>query len=328
MKEKNAKKSKIKTSEIIRVGGMALLNGVMMRSPNFLAVALDLGNGKIGLVSRKLKSLRVKYSFLSWPIIRGFVLIIETIASAAVAYAFVSRFATKAPAIRKAKRSYNCLSLIFYLLVISLIFDYFLAKTENSKIAYQLPLMYNLLTNLFFVLAFIVFFTIVFQTGGEGKILSYHGAEHKTINAYEHGAKLEPEEIKKFSRLHPRCGSIVAGYTIIIASALVILVPKNINWFLYFLFSTFSLFLSFSLAFELTLLLIRFYKNRISALLLWPAFVFQALVTREPEEQQLKIAVAALEEVVLREEEMELSKNNKKERRKYGKSANPRRSKL
>lgn len=295
------KEASKKTFTPLRVGGMALSGGIMMRSAHFLAVAFDDGE-KIHLESRKLKSIRVRHNFYTWPFVRGIIVLIEAFVGAFASYSFATKYVKPKPISHKIKRSYDCINFLFYTLVVVLVFDYVFIKLGEVAFLQMHPVLNNVASSVIFLLFFILAITIVYQSG-EHLIFSYHGAEHKTINAYEQGAKLEPEEIKKYSRLHPRCGSIVGGFTIIIGSILTGLLSLKMNALIYFLLSFIVFMVSFSLAYELTLLLINNYKNIFARILLWPAFGFQALLTREPTSKQIRVAVAALTEVLKKETE-------------------------
>ena len=92
--EKPAKQIKQKTSTPIRVGGMALSGGVMMRSAHFLAVAFDDGN-KIDVKGRRLKSVRLRHTIFTWPFVRGVVMMVEAFVAAIASYSFASRNITR-----------------------------------------------------------------------------------------------------------------------------------------------------------------------------------------------------------------------------------------
>jgi uncharacterized protein YqhQ len=144
---------------------------------------------------------------------------------------------------------------------------------------------------------FILYLYLISKWGEVARVLQYHGAEHKAINAYEAGAKLEPETVSKYSRLNPRCGTSFLFFTVLISIALFSLIPRT----------TFLLRLGYrlllipaiaSISYELLKLSDRYRENPIISALISPGMLFQKLTTKEPELDMIQVAVQALEKVI------------------------------
>ena len=132
--------------------------------------------------------------------------------------------------------------------------------------------------------------------GEVARVLQYHGAEHKTINAYEAGSGLEIKEVAKYSRLNPRCGTSFLFLTVLTSIALFALIPKT----------TFLLRLGYRLAlipviasvsYELLKLSDKFRESPVMKLLIAPGLWFQKLTTKEPTDEMIEVAIKALKEV-------------------------------
>jgi uncharacterized protein YqhQ len=129
------------------------------------------------------------------------------------------------------------------------------------------------------------------------RVFEYHGAEHKTISCYEAGLALTPENAKRFSRLHPRCGT--SFLLIVMIVAIVVFAPLGTPaWYILFPSRVIGIPLVAGLAFELIKLFGRNRDKRWAQILMAPGMQLQKLTTREPDLSQLAVAIAALEAVL------------------------------
>ncbi len=134
------------------------------------------------------------------------------------------------------------------------------------------------------------------QWGEVARVLQYHGAEHKAINAYEAGSDMSTEDVAKYSKLNLRCGTSFLFLTMIVSIALFALVPKT----------TFILRLSYRLAlipviagasYEVLKLSDKYRDNALMQIIIKPGMAFQKLTTKEPTDDMIEVAVKALKEV-------------------------------
>jgi len=129
------------------------------------------------------------------------------------------------------------------------------------------------------------------------RVFQYHGAEHKTISCYEAGMPLTPENAKRFSRLHPRCGT--SFLLIVMVVAIVVFAPLGTPaWYILFPSRVIGIPLVAGLAFELIKLLGKNRSRRWAQILMWPGMQLQKLTTREPDLSQLAVAITALQAVL------------------------------
>ena len=142
------------------------------------------------------------------------------------------------------------------------------------------------------------------------RVFEYHGAEHKTISCYEAGLALTPENAKRFSRLHPRCGT--SFLLIVMIVAIFVFAPLGTpDWYLLFASRILGIPLVAGIAFELIKWFGRNRTKRWARTLMWPGMQLQKLTTREPDLSQLAVAIAALEAVLAVENPAEASDEDK-----------------
>src|SRR5207302_10948758 len=129
------------------------------------------------------------------------------------------------------------------------------------------------------------------------RVFQYHGAEHKTISCYEAGEPLTPENAKRFSRLHPRCGT--SFLLIVMVVAIVVFAPLGTPaWYILFPSRVVGIPLVAGLAFELIKVFGKKRDRRWAQILMAPGMQLQKLTTREPDLSQLEVAIAALQAVL------------------------------
>ncbi|EFK96360.1 membrane protein containing DUF1385, partial [sediment metagenome] len=134
------------------------------------------------------------------------------------------------------------------------------------------------------------------------RIFEYHGAEHKVIHAYENGNDLTLGNIKKFSPLHPRCGTSFLLIVMLISIFTFSFIPQEWSFLYKFLSRLILIPLIAGMSYEFLRFSARVKNNVIMHLMIQPGLLLQRLTTREPDEAQIEVALRALEEVLLMEE--------------------------
>jgi uncharacterized protein YqhQ len=286
------------------IGGQAVIEGVMMRSPRCVATAVRLPDGRIEVKSREYVSISRRFPLLGLPILRGAVVLVESLRIGVEALSFSAERAVEEDKGQpKEGRRYGTLGLgmgftiAFSFVVAFLVFFYVPLKLTDWT-GVRAPLAYNLIDGgirLFFFLAYIV----AIGTWGEmRRVFQYHGAEHKTIHNLESGQELTPEAASTMSRFHPRCGTSFL-FLVVIMSFIVFAFlgrPDTIGQRLL----RFALIpVIAGLSFEV----IRFAGVRYETTpwVRWmsePGLQLQRLTTREPSRDMLEVAIAALRAVL------------------------------
>ncbi len=282
-------------------GGQAVIEGVMMRGSKNMAVAVRQPNGEI-LVHTEALNPRIYTGVVSrWPFLRALPMLWDTLVlgmrtlmfSADVALAEEESVEFKGPlAWGTVALSLVLAVTIFFvvpLLLVGLV-DRFITSSVLS----------NLLEGVIRLLLLVGYIWAVSLMPDIRRVFAYHGAEHKTINAYEAGAPLEPATVGRFTTLHPRCGTgfllVVALISILVFSLLgrppmvwrilsrILLIPVVAG-----------------LSYEIIKFAAAHWHKRLVRWLLAPSLTLQRLTTREPGPDMLEVAIAALKRVLVSE---------------------------
>lgn len=277
-------------------GGQAVIEGVMIRGPKSFAVACRSPDGEI---VTKHEELGGAYSgtVRRIPFVRGVIVLWETLALGIRALNFSSNVALGEEE-EEISSSTMWLMAIFSLSIVAVIFfagplllaDWLEGVIEN----HLLVILVEGLIRLGVVVAYV---------GGIGllpdirRVYAYHGAEHKTIHALEHGDPLEPAAIQKYSPAHVRCGTSFI-LTIVVVSIVVFAAVGNPDLWIRVVSRIVLIPVIAAVAYEGIRLGGAFESNPITKVLMWPNLALQVLTTRQPDDAQIEVAVAALKEVL------------------------------
>jgi len=280
-------------NNIQKVGGQAVLEGVMMRAGDRMAVAVRNLEGEICIEKEELNSWGSRWPFLRWPIVRGAAGMAESLKIGAKAL----HFSAKTLGEEDEEESGSLLSTLMMVLGFVLALTLFVAFPSMIArflapvgfLSWQLSIMEG-----FFKLAiFFCYLWSISQIKDIRRVFEYHGAEHKTIYAYENSLPLTVENVRPFTRLHPRCGTNFLFLVVIVS----IIVSTFVTW------SS----LPERIAMRIVLLpmvagiayeLIRLggsSQNWFVKLIMFPGLMLQNLTTREPDDSQIEVAIAALQ---------------------------------
>jgi uncharacterized protein YqhQ len=287
------------------VGGQAVLEGVMMRSPGNWAVAVRTPAGSIAQVTRPIDSAMARHRIFRLPVIRGVMALGESLAIGFRALAISANYAAQEegadPAEAEKELSRGALIFAF---AIAIGFAVALFKVTPGLITETLPIKsggwFVIVEGLIRVTIFVAYLSLISLLPDLRRVFQYHGAEHKAINAYEAGEELEPEAVQRYSLIHPRCGTAFLLWVMVIAVFVFAFFGRP-AW--YWLIVERIALLPFiaGLAYEL----IRFagkHQNRVVMTILAPGLWLQRLTTREPSLEQLEVSIRALREVLLLED--------------------------
>ena len=303
------------------VGGQAVIEGVMMRSPSKVAVAVRHADGTLAFFEREFISVTRRSKALALPVLRGAVSLFETMylgitalnfsadevtrdeerakAAAATASAALGApgAAGAAPASSKGGMhgAAQFLTVGFSLALGILLFVVLPARLAGW-LGFHDRIGFGLVDGLFRLLAFILYLLLISQWKELARVLGYHGAEHKAIHALENRAPLTPESVQSFPRLHPRCGTSFLFLVVVISIVVFTFIgrPHGVRDHL---LRVSAMPLIAGVAFEFIRLMGRYAEQPLVRLLVWPGLQFQRLTTREPDLSMCVVAIAALEKV-------------------------------
>lgn len=217
------------------IGGQALIEGIMMRGPNEVAIAVRKPNKEIELKVNELNTLGMRYKVFRLPFLRGMISLVESLSIGVKALMYSAEFfedeedteevkATLTQKIFKDKAEdveifLTLLTAIVLSIGIFMILPNFITSLIKGNITNSIVL--NLIEGAIRILVFLLYVVWVSKVDDVRRVFEYHGAEHKTIHCYEHGDDLIVDNVKKYSILHPRCGTSFL-FMVMIVSILVL----------------------------------------------------------------------------------------------------------
>jgi uncharacterized protein YqhQ len=322
----------LESGEETLVGGQAVLEGVMMRSPHAWAIACRKPSGEVVTMSEPLERPSEKHKWMAWPIIRGVMTLgyamnlgyraLRFSANVAIEDVMQSEADTSqkksavvaqpAPAKEETREKAAALSgwLAAVNIVISLAFFIFmykylplLAATELKKIDPALGgrIAFNLVDGGIRLALFLLFIWGVSLWKDIRRVYEYHGAEHKTVFAFENGDPLETAEVQKYSTYHPRCGTSFLMTVMLISIGFYMLVPYTTFW-ARFASRIVLLPVIAGVSYEI----IRFaakHRGSLFALMTAPGLWLQRITTQTPSDEQAQCAITALDHAMSLEKE-------------------------
>lgn len=193
----------------LSVGGQAVIEGVMMRSPNRISVAVRNPQNEIEILGWDFEPISKKSKILGLPIVRGVVNLGETLYWGVKTLQISAQIASgeKGEEPSFGAKLWSALSLVIGLTVGVALFAYFPLYSSGLLGLKDKPFMFNLFAGLVRVVLFLGYLFAISLMKDVKRLFRYHGAEHKTIFAFENGEPLIPDRVQKYSTLHPRCGT-------------------------------------------------------------------------------------------------------------------------
>jgi uncharacterized protein YqhQ len=287
------------------IGGQAVLEGVMMRSPSKWALAVRKPNGVIAEVNFPIASPMARHRLLRLPVIRGVVALGESLAIGFRALAISANYAAQEEGDEDEVQTELSRGAIIFSFAIAIGFALLLFKVTPALITNWLPIdttgAFVVIEGLIRVTFFIAYIGVISLLPDLRRVFQYHGAEHKAINALEAGEELTAERVSRFSLIHPRCGTAFLLWVMVIAIFVFAFFGRPV-WYWLIISRILLLPLIAGLAYELIRFAGKHQKNRVVMTLLAPGMWLQRLTTREPTLEQLEVSISALKEVLRLEE--------------------------
>lgn len=299
------------------IGGQAVLEGVMMRSPKSFVVAVRRPDGSLAVREQAWQDLGGGLKFLRWPGFRGALTLIESLWNGYSALAFSAEQALPEDEKESASETSTSAALMVSTLFAVALFvatPHLLTVLVGRLLHVPLPttgLLFHAIDSVFKLGIFAGYLTLIARSPQVQRVFQYHGAEHKAIWAYESGLPLTPENAQKFTTLHPRCGTsflVMVVVVSMIVSALVFSQVPQLSPHLW-LHHVYIVLLKLPLMFPIAG--ITYELQRVTArpdcpkALTWlakPGLALQRVTTREPSLDQLEVAVTALARALAREQ--------------------------
>jgi uncharacterized protein YqhQ len=284
--------AKKREEQSLAFGGQALIEGVMMRSRTHMVMCVKKSNNEILTNVEEISSLCERHRVLGLPLLRGIVTLFETFYLGFKGLFFSANVVAEEEGV---KLTYKELAVVGAM-TLGLISFFFVVPFLLTSLLNLTGVLFNIVEAAIRLAMFIIYLVLVSMWGEFKRVLQYHGAEHKTINAYEAGVPLDVANVKNYSRLHPRCGTSFLFITVIVSIILFSVMP---DW-------GFAVRLAYrlllipvigSISYELLRLSGRYRDSIVMRIFTLPGLAFQRLTTREPSEDMIEVAVKAVEEV-------------------------------
>jgi len=292
----------LESGEETLVGGQAVLEGVMMRSPHAWAIACRKPSGEISTHSEPLERLSEKHKWMGWPIVRGVMTLGHAMTLGFRALRFSANVALdEIPADDKGKKLevsgwMAAVNIIFSLGFFIFMYKFLplLAATDLKRLnpPFGQQIIFNLVDGAIRIALFLLFIWGVSLWRDIHRVYEYHGAEHKTVFAFENGDPLDTASVQKYTTYHPRCGTSFLMTVMLISILVYTLIPVTTFW------ARFGVRIALlpviaGASYEI----IRFaakHRGSLFALMTAPGLWLQRITTQPPSDQQAECAIVAL----------------------------------
>ena len=295
-----------KREDRLRVGGQAVIEGVMMRSPNSMAVAVRRPNGEIVVKRERLDFFSEKKLFSKLPLVRGVI----TLLSALVLGMKALNFSANQSLEEEQEVSSWTMGLTFTVALCFGIFLFFLIPLFLTKwLRFTIPMvstsgiLFNLVDGIIRLIIFLAYLWAISFFKEVRRIFQYHGAEHKSIFAFESGEVLAADRVRAFSYLHPRCGTSFLLIVMVVSILVFALIPHQLAFGYKVASRVVFIPLIAGLAYEIIRFADQKRERKSMQYFIKPGLWLQRLTAREPSEDQIEVALRALQEVLQLEEQ-------------------------
>ena len=293
--------------ELIKAGGQAVIEGVMIRSNHHIAIAVRKENGKIALKKERLNSLMDKFKLLKLPFLRGIIYLIEMMITGFKALNFSAQEALD-DGDEEEKGELSTMELVitfvfaigFAVLLFKflplLVAEFFQSNSVTVSKNYWL---FNLIDGLVRILVFVLYIWILSFMKDIKRIFQYHGAEHQAVHCYEAKLPLTVKNVQKFNPEHPRCGTSFILIVLILSVFVYTFIPGTLGFWGKLGFRLALLPVIAGVSYEVLKLVGKFHsKNGFFRVIVWPGMLTQKITTSKPEDDMVEVAILALKTVV------------------------------
>ncbi len=282
-------------------GGQAVLEGVMIRGQNHMAVAVRRPNGAIAIDERPLSTLYTGV-VRRIPLLRGVIVLVETLSLGMRALSYSANVNMEDPEAdpnseveseELGKGAIASMLLLSFGFAIALFFLLPLFASRPLEGMFGNDIVSNIAEGAIRLVVFVAYIWVIGRMPDIRRVFMYHGAEHMTVHAQERGDPLVIEAIRKYSPAHPRCGTAFLLTVMVVAIVVFVIVPREPLWWLILSRIIFIPVIA-ALAYEVIRWSGRYEDNPIVSLITAPNLLLQKLTTRQPEDDQIEVAVAAM----------------------------------
>ncbi|MBI1921248.1 MAG: DUF1385 domain-containing protein [Geobacter sp.] len=288
--------------EKINVGGQAVLEGVMMRAPRSMAVAVRRPTGEIVVKKDEVVPLSERYPVVKLPIVRGAVALFTSLIIGIKALNFSANEAMVEEEGKQEEISSWAMAGTMAFAFGAGILLFFILPLYLTKLLIPIigdsNIVFNLVDGLIRVTVFLLYIWSIARMNDIKRVFQYHGAEHKTIFAFEAGEELTVENVRKYSRLHPRCGTSFLLIVMVVSILVFSLIPKALPFIMKAGSRVVLLPLIAGISYEFLRWSARNDSNPLVKAIITPGLALQRLTTGEPDDDQMEVAIRSMQEAL------------------------------
>jgi uncharacterized protein YqhQ len=281
------------------IGGQAVIEGVMMRSPTQYATAVRTPQGRIVIQKTPFTSMVRRWKILNIPVLRGAFTLVETLYIGIQSLTFSAAQVVDEEESRKKKKgklgtSITLVGSVVMALGLGFVIFFYVPLMLTDVLGFKNGIVFNLVDGFFRLTVFLLYIFAISRWKEMKRVFQYHGAEHMTIYAFESGEELTAENAKKYSTFHPRCGTSFLIVVMLVSVVVFVFLgrPQTIGDRL-LRFALIPLIAGISFEF------IKLSGKRTFAVLfkpaIWPGLALQRITTKPPTDDMLEVAIAALD---------------------------------
>jgi uncharacterized protein YqhQ len=285
----------------INIGGQAVIEGVMMRAPRAVAIAVRRPSGEIVVRRDQVVSLSERFRFLKLPVIRGALALFSSLTLGIKALNFSANEALAEEEKKEEISSWaigGTMAVAFgFGILLFFLLPLYLTKLLVPVIG-DSNVVFNLVDGVIRVVVFLAYIYGISMMKDIQRVFQYHGAEHKSIFAFEAGDELTIANVKKYSRLHPRCGTSFLLIVMTVSIVVFSFIPKE--WAFYLKAGSRILLLPMiaGISYELLKWSAKHENHPLVRTIIAPGLALQRLTTREPDDAQLEVAIRSAREAL------------------------------
>src|SRR4030043_275403 len=288
-----------KKKDQIRVGGQAVIEGVMMRSPNSMAIAVRKSNGEIVVKRERLDFFSEKKFFSKLPLVRGVINLLSALVLGMKALNFSANQSLEE---EKEINSWTMGLTFAFALCFGIVLFFLIPLFLTKWLRFAIPMvstsgiLFNFVDGVIRMLIFLAYFLSLSMFKEIRRIFQYHGAEHKSIFAFESGEVLTADRVKYFSHLHPRCGTSFLLIVMVVSILVFALIPHQISFGYKVASRVVFIPLIAGLAYEIIRFAAQKRESKSIQYFIKPGLWLQRMTARDPSEDQIEVALRALRE--------------------------------
>jgi uncharacterized protein YqhQ len=290
----------------INIGGQAVIEGVMMRAPRSMAIAVRRPSGEIVVRRDMVVPLSERFPVVKLPIVRGAVALFSSLITGIKALNFSANEALveedgnekNGELSSWAMAGTMAIAFGFGILLFFILPLYATKLLTQMNIISDNNIVFNLVDGVIRVAVFLLYIWSISRMKDIQRVFQYHGAEHKSIFAFEAGEELTVANVRRYSRLHPRCGTSFLLIVMLVSIVIFSLIPKLWPFYMKAGARVILLPLIAGVSYEFLKWSARNDQSPLVKLIIAPGLALQRLTTREPDDSQLEVAIRSMQEAL------------------------------